>query len=135
MVAGILVFVLVIVFGVGEMETGSGGVEVADLIVKGHGLVTLFGVAGDGDTADGEFQSELRFDGSGDNGVVTEDLFPCGRGSGDCGGRRCEPLCREEAGAAEEKGVGGFEESDETAMCCTLEFGKFRVKPKGASRL
>jgi hypothetical protein len=37
--------------------------------------ISFLGIAGNGDAADGKFDSQLRFDGCGDNGVVAEDLL------------------------------------------------------------
>jgi hypothetical protein len=64
-----------IVFGIEQMNPGMGPVETADLFLQGDELIPLLRIAGNRDVSDRKFNSPLRFDRCGDDGVVAEDLF------------------------------------------------------------
>lgn len=73
--AGEFVVMQLIVFGIEQMNPGIDGMELADLFLQGDEGISFLGITGDGDAGDGKFDSQLRFDGCGDDGVVTEDLL------------------------------------------------------------
>ena len=75
LLAGKFVVMKLIVFGVEQMNLGIDGMELADLFLQGNEGIPFLGIAGDGDAADGKFDAQMRFDGSGNDGVVAEDLL------------------------------------------------------------
>jgi hypothetical protein len=134
-VPGILVIVEIVVLGIGKMKTGSSGMESTDLIVKGDELVTLLGVAGNGDTTDGEFQAELRFDGSGDDGVVTEDLFLAVGVAGITANTDARGGVARELGAAKDKGVGGLEDNRRDGDALHIGIWKVQGQAQGSESI
>jgi hypothetical protein len=72
-VAGELVVVQLVVLGIGQMKAGMRRrLESVDLLLQRNELIAFFGIAGNGDAADGELAAQLRLNGSSDD-VVAED--------------------------------------------------------------
>jgi len=63
-----------IVFGIGEIDLGI-GVMLGELLFERDELVAFFGITGDGEASDREFEAEGEFDGGDKDGVIAEDLF------------------------------------------------------------
>jgi len=64
-----------IVFGIEQMNPGTGAMQAPDLFLQGDELVPFLCVARDGNAADRKFNAPLRFDRCCEDGVVAEDLF------------------------------------------------------------
>jgi len=75
LLAGKIVVMKLIVFGVEQMNLGIDGMKLADLFLKRDEGIPFLGIAGNGDATDGKFDAQLRFDRGCDDGVIAEDLF------------------------------------------------------------
>ena len=75
MLAGKFIVIKLVVLGIEQMNFSIGAMESSDLFLERDEGISFLGIAGDGDAGDGKFDSQLRFDGCGNDGVVAEDLL------------------------------------------------------------
>jgi hypothetical protein len=71
----ITVVMQLIVFGIEQMNPGFDSMEAADLFLKRDELIPFFGVAGNGEAGNRQLDAPLRFNGGGDDCIVSEDLL------------------------------------------------------------
>jgi len=91
--------------------------------------------AGNGDAADGKFDSQLRFDGSGNDGVVAEDLFGLVRVGGHAADADAGVSVIRELGTAETDQIECFSKEGGNQDCMNIRLSKSENQTKLVQRL
>jgi len=73
--AGIFVIMQLIIFGIEQLNSGFHVMKPENLLLKRNELVPFFGIAGNRKAGDRKLKTPLRFNGGGNDGVVSKDLL------------------------------------------------------------
>ena len=135
LLAGKVVVMKLVVFGVEEMNFSIGAMESSDLFLERDEGISFLGVAGNGDAADGKFDSQMRFDGCGNDGVVAEDLFGLVRVGGHAADADAGVSIVREFGTAETGRIGCFSKKGRNQDFMNVGFSKSENQTKFGQRL
>ncbi len=124
-----------VVFGIEQMNSSIGAMESSDLLLERDEGISFLGIAGNGDAADGKFDSQLRFDGCGNDGVVAEDLLGLVGVGGHAADADAGVSIVREFGTAETDRIGCFSNEGGNQDCMNIRLSKSENQTEFGQRL